>query len=485
MAKVLIVGAGVSGLSAGIYSCLFGHEVTICERHKRAGGNLTGWQRGEFHIDNCIHWLTGTNPMTDNYKTWCELGALGNVEIYQGESLYTCERNGKRLSLYRSLDRLEKEMLALSPCDKKEILSLTEAVRLVSRLSSTGGVYKNEGISVPRLVLKSPKLLKYCLLSTGELSKRFSHPLIRDLIVSVLGECFSAMALIVVFSTFTSDNGGIPHGSSVGMAERMKKRFLDLGGELKLSCEAECVNSDGTRAVSVDFKDGRRIFADYIILATDPRISYEKLLNSPLPVSIAKAFRDTGAPSFSSFHTAFAVDAEGLPFSGDFAFEIPKREQRFLHTKYLILREFSHEPDFSPKGKSLMQTLTFCDSELSQRFIRLYDNREKYDGLKARIAECIERLVCDKFPELSGKLSSIDVWTPATYKRYTGAPGGEYMSCVLAPRRLPCRIKSESGVYPNVFIATQWQRAPGGLPIAAEVGKMAAEAVEKFNSGKR
>ena len=76
MAKILIIGGGVSGLSAGIYAQLNGHSAVVCEKHAVAGGNLTGWQRGEYHIDNCIHWLTGTNPASKSYKMWEDLGVL-------------------------------------------------------------------------------------------------------------------------------------------------------------------------------------------------------------------------------------------------------------------------------------------------------------------------------------------------------------------------------------------------------------------------
>jgi glycine/D-amino acid oxidase-like deaminating enzyme len=43
MSKILIIGGGVSGLSAGIYARLCGDEAIICEKHMIAGGNLTGW----------------------------------------------------------------------------------------------------------------------------------------------------------------------------------------------------------------------------------------------------------------------------------------------------------------------------------------------------------------------------------------------------------------------------------------------------------
>ena len=130
MAKILIIGGGVSGLSAGIYAQLNGHQAVVCEKHSVPGGNLTGWQRGEYHIDNCIHWLTGTNPASRFYDIWKDLGVLGDVEIMRGEALYTCELDGVTLGLYTDLERIRREMLAISPEDKKEINSLIRAVKL-------------------------------------------------------------------------------------------------------------------------------------------------------------------------------------------------------------------------------------------------------------------------------------------------------------------------------------------------------------------
>ena len=77
MANILIIGGGVSGLSAGIYAQMHGHHAIVCEQHFIPGGNLTGWDRGGYHIDNCIHWLTGTNPSSPLYPMWEDLGALG------------------------------------------------------------------------------------------------------------------------------------------------------------------------------------------------------------------------------------------------------------------------------------------------------------------------------------------------------------------------------------------------------------------------
>ena len=200
MADILIIGGGVSGLSAGIYGLLSGHSVTVCEKNSAPGGNLTGWYRGGYYIDNCIHWLTGTNPNTEDHRIWKTLGVLGGTGIYRPDSLYTCECCGITLSLYRDLAKLEKEMLALSPSDKKETRSLIKAVRAFQLAEGVGGERHNEKSTAAQKAAALPLYYRYRDMSAGELSDRFRHPLIRKFLSSFLTADFGAIALIAVFA---------------------------------------------------------------------------------------------------------------------------------------------------------------------------------------------------------------------------------------------------------------------------------------------
>ena len=234
MAKILIIGAGVAGLSAGIYAQLNGYQAIVCEKHFIAGGNLTAWNRGGFHIDNCIHWLTGTNPASSTYGMWETLGAIGAIEIYQGETLFTCEHDGKRIALYRDISRMKKEMLEISPEDKKEILAFIRAIEYFQGFCGIAGKNHNEKISFPEAVAAVPVLSKYYNLTTGELAKKFKHPLLKLFFKGFFGYEFSSLALVMVCAHFCADNGGIPVGSSSAMADRLAERFQSLGGELLL-----------------------------------------------------------------------------------------------------------------------------------------------------------------------------------------------------------------------------------------------------------
>ena len=478
LAKVLIIGGGVAGLSAGIYSCLAGHEAIICEKHSILGGNLTGWDRQGYHIDNCIHWLTGTNPNGTFYKMWEELGALGNIDVYQAEQLYTVERDGVKIPLYRDISRLEARMLEVSPEDSVEIKKLIRAVNEIRLLVGTGGDTQDQKAGVLGAVRAISALAPYYLMSVGELAKRFSHPLIGDLMLSIFGTHFGAIPMMYVWATFCGNDGGIPVGSSTAMAERMRERFESLGGRVMTKKEAVKINKENGIARSVCFADGDEISADYIISTCDPKIVFDRLLGEKMPKNLARLYSSAKSKRFSSFHVAFACDNDVVPFKGDYVFELPEKYKKILFTNYFVIREFSHERGFAPEGKSVLQTLSFVDERTAAWFVELKRDPQKYSRIKKRFTATLLDIIYEKFPELRGKICVLDSWTPATYKRFTGSEAGAYMSFILPKKKLPKTLTPKSKSVRNLIFATQWQSPPGGLPIAAQVGRDAVKKIK-------
>ena len=43
--SIIIIGAGLSGLSAGCYGQMNGYRTQIFEMHSKAGGACTSWKR--------------------------------------------------------------------------------------------------------------------------------------------------------------------------------------------------------------------------------------------------------------------------------------------------------------------------------------------------------------------------------------------------------------------------------------------------------
>lgn len=483
MAKIIIIGGGVSGLSAGIYAQMSGHDATVCEMHSVAGGNLTAWRRGDYEIDNCIHWLTGTNAASPLRKLWEDLGALGDgIEVYRPESLYTCRRGNSEISLVRDLNELKNRMIAISPEDKKEIDSLVSATKLLQRVCHIGGDGHDEGVDAPSL-LRIPALHKYYRLTAKELSLRFKHPLLRDFIASFWEDDFGALALVFVFAHFCGENGDLPILGSRGMAERMTNRFLSLGGELLLKKQAVKINCEKNMARSVDFADGSRIEADYIVLTVDPAVAFGKLLDIPMPSQIKELYDHPHAKRFSSIQCAFAARVPDLGFRGDLVVKVPREHRNAIGSDRIILREFSHEKSYAPEGMTVLQAMTFCDEDRCIDLISLRRrDRDAYLEFKKNFSDTVEEIISKNLASRQPNLKLLDVWTPATYKRYTASDVGSYMSFVLPSRMLPSRKSNRIRGLNNVILATQWQQCPGGLPIAAVGGREAIKSINRLEA---
>ena len=89
MKKVVIIGGGIAGMTAGVLLQKAGFQTEIYEKNALPGGQCTGWKREGYMIDNCIHWLTGTRPGSALHELWKEIGVLGDgVEVYKKEMFF-------------------------------------------------------------------------------------------------------------------------------------------------------------------------------------------------------------------------------------------------------------------------------------------------------------------------------------------------------------------------------------------------------------
>jgi phytoene dehydrogenase-like protein len=74
--STIIIGAGISGMSAGCYGQMNGYRTQIFEMHSKTGGVCTSWRRKGYTIGTA-GWLTGSGlENNDFHGFWRELGAL-------------------------------------------------------------------------------------------------------------------------------------------------------------------------------------------------------------------------------------------------------------------------------------------------------------------------------------------------------------------------------------------------------------------------
>lgn len=484
MANIVIIGGGVAGLSAGIYALRNGHKATICEKYVITGGNLTAWNRQGYTVDTCIHWLTGTNKACPIYTMWEQLGALGeDVEIYRPELLFTVEHEGQTLSLYRDLDKTINEMISISPKDRSRIMTFKNAVMIVMGYLGTYGPNKDECPSTSKLIKHMPAFAKYYMHNCGEIADSFSHPLLKKFMYSLTGRESAAVDFAFVAATFMGGNADLPRGISKPMAERMTNRFLEMGGTLLTGKEAVKLNREDGHFCSVTFKDGSEIEGDYFVAAIDPAVIFGRLTDVSMPRELKAQYDNPGYTFFSSAHIQYACDLDysQIPFKENFFVNVPKELQPVIRNCRFTLREFSQEPSFSPEGKANLQVMLYLDAEGTKHYVELKEkDPAAYREEKKALTEAITEAVYRQFPVLKNTLTPLDCWTPATFKRFTGADRGTYMTFMNPKRTYPHKLATKVEGTDNLYSASQWMMAPGGLPAAASCGRAAIKEIDGF-----
>ena len=130
MAKIVIIGGGMAGLSCGCYLQMNGYQTEILEMNKDPGGLCVSWDRGPYVFDGCLRWLAGTHPSSNFYQMWTELGAItGRPIVNYPEFLCVEGTNGEIFSLATDLAQLSEDLKRLSPEDSARIEKLVSAAR--------------------------------------------------------------------------------------------------------------------------------------------------------------------------------------------------------------------------------------------------------------------------------------------------------------------------------------------------------------------
>ncbi|MCR4791589.1 MAG: NAD(P)/FAD-dependent oxidoreductase [Lachnospiraceae bacterium] len=483
--KVIIVGGGIAGLSAGIYALQAGFETEIYEKNAVPGGECMGWNRKGYHIDNCIHWLTGTDPKTGLWKVWKNVGAIDeNTEYASTSKFYTSRIGEKEVTLWNDLDRTEKELIEISPGDEAEIKKFIQYVRYaeccnIPSIKPFDMMGIRDYIELGKGMADMPKVMKeYGGINCNELGMRFKSPLIRKMMSDYLPGEYTAYSLLVSYATMTSGNGNIPLKGSLAMSLRIAEKFKSLGGTLHTSASVKKIEIENGKASGIMLEDGSVIKADYVISAVDTDFLFGKLIDRKyMPRELAEAYvRRKDYPITTGFQVAYAVDdsfsGEDTIFFDCDALQVGKRSFNRISVK-----NYGYDKSFAPEGKAVIQA-NLIQSDEDYLFWESLD-KEQYSAEKERLSKEITDRIVREFPELEGRIELLDAWTPLTYNRYCNAYHGSYMGFVTTTGNKQMRFKGVVKGVKDLYIAGQWVMSPGGLPIAVISGKFAVQRILK------
>ena len=95
--KVIIVGAGLAGLTAGADLAEAGHNVLVLEKRNVPGGKVSSWDDGDYTIESGLHIFFGC--YRELLKMMQRVGAYDNI-LWKEHTIYVARPGGK-LSRFR------------------------------------------------------------------------------------------------------------------------------------------------------------------------------------------------------------------------------------------------------------------------------------------------------------------------------------------------------------------------------------------------
>ncbi len=480
--SILIIGAGIAGLSAGCYARMNGYKARIFELHDKPGGLCTSWSRKGYTFDGCIEWLIGSTPGTAMNNIWCELGAAQGRQFIHHDAYQRIQGSNDRcLSLYTNLDRLERHMKELAPNDSEAIEEFIKGARDFSREidvmgnpEAPAGLLNGIKMGIRMLPLMGT-LRKYSRMSTAEFAARFGDPLLRQGICAAVDdlEDIPAMSLMMILAFMHAGDGCFPAGGSLEFARAIECRYLDLGGEINYRSPVERILVENDRAVGVRLTDGSEHRADIVISAADGHATiFEMLQGRYVNDEVRGYYRDL--PIFPSWiqvslgiRRDLADPAQAIVYLLDEPIDIAGEKR-----KYFRFRHFCFDPTLAPSGKSVLVTAFSSDHAYWKD---LGKDSERYEAEKKRIAAQVIQVLERRMPGLAEQIEVVDVSTPLTVVRYTGNWRGSQEGWMITTRTVGMVMgKGMAKTLPGLagfYMCGQWVEPGGGVSTAAGSGK--------------
>jgi phytoene dehydrogenase-like protein len=494
--KIVIIGAGVAGLSAGIYARKLGYQAEIYEKNAVPGGECTGWDRNGYHIDNCIHWLIGTTKGSDLNDLYHETRILDDkIGVTRADIMYTSKIGDKSISLYGDLEKFRQELLAISPEDKEPIEKLIAMTKLGEDITIPAGHPGEQmgAIEGTTLLFKCRHLFKLQGMCKGmdnkDLADQFHSPLIKAMLSDFCPKESGASSFPMSYGNFVSGDGGVPKGGSRAVAYRMKARFEELGGIYHGNSPVSTILISGDKATGIKLEDGTALSADYIIPACDAGFTFTHLLDKSYMDPMMRDYfeKPDVFPIYGMFQAAWAVDSPVDALKHGVNLDFPEyHDDEGKMNDRITLNTYGYEPTFAPEGKQIIQVLWGMNNNW-EYWEELGKDKEAYRRKKQEMADAVQKKIERTWPEYKGKLTLLDTWTPCTYDRYCNAWRGYNQACIISKhctKRIPYPSAYIKGLK-NVVLAGQWVSPPGGIPGSAITGKFAAYRIDYLEHKKR
>ncbi|MBK8808835.1 MAG: NAD(P)/FAD-dependent oxidoreductase [Bacteroidales bacterium] len=462
--NIIVIGAGISGLTAAAYLAKKGYNVTVLEKIHQPGGFVHSFKRKEYRFEASTHQICGMHP---RYL----IPLLESIDVdknlfVRSKTLFECikfddEKNvmEDRFLIPSGFDAIKKTLHTLFPEEQKSIDSYFEKLNGLGEevcvlKSVTRNPLKYIIHTIPALLLKNGKgiirqigkkhfknivLLKN--ISNKEATEYIKNENLKWILNTYLpyiactsSEVSAAAFMAMNFMYFKSGPYLIKEGTT-NLIKNIIQTIEKNGGTIKYNQAVKKVSIENNKAYSVETSSGNIYKCDGILAAMNPNDLFLKFIEKDkLPQKYIDSIEKIEySLSVFQVYLALKIDIKDYGFNSCTTFVEPSKdsdenfkriysnvEQDRNKTSFIITNYSNYDTTAAPKGHSVV-----CIAELMTMSDWETLSKEEYNRKKQEI----EKIIIDKTEKITGipikenivlKFSA----TPSTMKKYSSIPEG-------------------------------------------------------------
>jgi phytoene dehydrogenase-like protein len=415
----LIIGAGMSGLAAGIRLAMYDQRVCILEKHTTIGGLNSFYRLRRRDYDVGLHALTNITPkgtkkgplarlLRQLRFSWDDFQIspqIGSQVVFPGHRLQF-DNNPELLA-----ESVAREFPAQADNWRKFIASIADYDDL------TDEHQQQSARAVVSSFLTEPLLVEMLFCPLMFYGSAREHDM-------------DWGQFCIMFRSIFLEGLGRPHAGVRLILKNLVKKFRGLGGELKLRSGVDRMHVENGRVVGVVLENGEVIEAKRV-LSSAGWCETMRLCDDGQPVEVAGSpQRSAGRLSFCETISTLDVDPKEMGYDRTITFF--NDHDKFDWTVPSVPCDLRSGVICSPNNFEYKEALD--DGRGGRGTMRItvlanYDywnglDKEAYELEKLRWFERVNESAVRFTPDFRGRIIDTDMFTPTTIVRFTGHDNG-------------------------------------------------------------
>jgi phytoene dehydrogenase-like protein len=429
----IIIGAGMSGLAAGIRLSHYDKKVLILEKHKLPGGLNSYYRRNNFNYDVGLHAITN---FSDNPKRSAPVSKLLRQLRFRKDEFNLF---GQKASQVRfPFGSFEFNSTPLSISDDIKRIFPDEAEKFDSFLEM---VLSHEELSLDSDFISSKELLKDHFGPESRIPDILFCPLMYYGNANEHDMDFSQF--VIMFKALFVESFARPAGGVRGIIRSLLKKYRANGGEIKFNTGVKHLHTENGRVTAVVLDNGTVIEADRIFSSAGVHETSNLVLDKAKRIESAPI---PGKMSFIEVILNLDISPSEMGFektivffnkTDSFKFRCPDDMVDYDSGVLCCPNNFRYpEPikDFSIR-------LTHISNYSLWQKMSEDEYQENKELVLKRCIETIESFI----PGIKKHIIETDLFTPLTVERFTGHTNGAVYGS-------PSKTRRGLTDYENLFI---------------------------------